>query len=77
MKKKKKECIILGLAIKRLRHQKEISQEQLADLAGLHRTYMGGLERGEKNPTLTTILKVCNAFDITPIDFFTCISEVK
>jgi transcriptional regulator with XRE-family HTH domain len=51
---------------KRIRARREklgVSQEQLGDLAGLHRTYIGHLERGEINPSLLNILKVAAALD--------------
>jgi len=53
-----------GLAIKKYRNEKGISQEMLAELCGLHRTYIGQIERGEKNVTLINIEKICLALDI-------------
>ena len=58
-------CIQLGKRIRELRKKNEFSQEGFADLAGLHRTYLGGLERGERNPTLTVIIRVAKALNVT------------
>lgn len=49
-----------------IRHRREmmgISQESLADSCGLHRTYVGAIERGERNITLSTLLKLAEALD--------------
>jgi transcriptional regulator with XRE-family HTH domain len=43
---------------------KGISQEKLAELAGLHRTYLGGVERGERNPTLLTVAKIARGLNV-------------
>ena len=43
-----------------------ISQEDLADRAVIHRTYIGGIERGERNPTLTMIHRLAQALGISP-----------
>ncbi len=48
----------LGRVIRELRESQGISQEELADRCGLHRTYMGGIERGERNPSYQNILRV-------------------
>lgn len=53
-----------GLRIKELRLQKGLSQEKFAELAGLHRTYIGMIERAEKNITLINIEKLANALDV-------------
>lgn len=42
------------------------SQEKLANRAGIHRTYIGGIERGERNPTLTMIHRLARALDVSP-----------
>ncbi len=42
------------------------SQEELASRAGIHRTYIGGIERGERNPTLTMIHRLARALDVSP-----------
>ena len=53
-----------GNKVRSLRESKKMSQEQLAELAGLHRTYVGGIERGERNPTLLNLLKIARALEV-------------
>ncbi|MDB5480485.1 MAG: transcriptional regulator [Caulobacteraceae bacterium] len=48
----------LGLNVQRLRRAKGWSQEEFAELAGLHRTYVSGVERGVRNPTITVVEKL-------------------
>lgn len=50
--------------VRKLREKAGISQEKLAELSGLHRTYIGSLERSEKNPSLITIKKIASALNI-------------
>jgi transcriptional regulator with XRE-family HTH domain len=61
---KNAECVQLGNRIRALRHKKGFSQEGFADRADLHRTYLGGLERGERNPTLTVLVRVAKALSV-------------
>lgn len=56
--------IFFGERVRDLRKQNNLSQEELADKAGLHRTYIGMIERAEKNITLINIEKIANALDI-------------
>ena len=56
----------LGRRIRDLRTQRGWSQEQFADVCGVHRTYMGHLERGEKNLSFSSIVRVANALDVEP-----------
>ena len=58
-----KEPILLafGQRVQELRKERNLSQEQLADLAGVHRTYIGMIERAEKNITLRNIEKIAIA----------------
>ena len=56
----------VGLRIREYREKKKWSQECLAFESGLHRSYVGKMERGEKNITLTTLEKVAKALDSSP-----------
>jgi transcriptional regulator with XRE-family HTH domain len=58
--------LAFGNAIRELRGERGWSQEELGHRSGLHRNYVGGIERGELNPSLTTILKLAKAFDVQP-----------
>lgn len=53
-----------GKKVRQLREDRGISQEHLGELAGVHRTYVGMIERGEKNITLTNIEKFAKALNI-------------
>lgn len=57
---------LFGNIIKNMRNKQSLSQEELAKRTGLDRTYISLLERGKKNPSLFTILKICKALDILP-----------
>jgi transcriptional regulator with XRE-family HTH domain len=57
---------MLGDAVRRHRLALEISQEELASLSGLHRTYVGGVERGERNPSVETIARLAAALGVEP-----------
>jgi len=61
---------IIGQRIRNYRTQKGLSQEKLAELAGCHPTYIGQLERGEKNATLESIEKIASAMDISLSELF-------
>ena len=62
---KKKILIAFGERVRQLRKEKGISQEELSFRADLHRTYIGMIERGEKNITLINIEKIAKALEIS------------
>lgn len=63
---KRDQLIQFGMAVRKLRKGKGISQEELADAAGLDRSYVGGIERGERNVALLNILKIAAGLGIPP-----------
>ncbi len=56
---------IVGKRVRARRLSLGMSQEALAERAGLHYTYIGQIERGEKNASIETMVKLCGALDIT------------
>lgn len=66
MKPKSLEHVALGRAIRELRRSAGISQEGLADRSSLHRTYVGGIERGERNVSFSNLLRLANALGVRP-----------
>lgn len=69
MPTKPQQCQLLAIFsdnVRRLRRERKLSQEELAELAGVHRTYIGMLERREKNVTIYNIERIANALDVSP-----------
>lgn len=60
----------LGLRVRFLRLKAGFSQEDLADACGLDRTYVGGIERGERNPSLKNIAKLASVLNVTLAKLF-------
>lgn len=59
-----------GERIRALREKAGLSQEALAEAAGLHRTYVGSVERGERNVSLMNIVVLSRALGVKPKDLF-------
>lgn len=59
---------IVGRNIRRLRRERGLSQEELADEIGVHRTFMGGVERGERNLTLQTLERLAERLGVDPVN---------
>lgn len=62
--------VALGQRIRELRKEQGISQEALAALAGIDRSYMGCVERGEKNVTVRSLFKIADALNLKPGELF-------
>lgn len=71
----------LGLAIRQLRRASGVSQEAFAASCGLHRTYIGGIERGERNVSFANLLRIADALDVRPSELLgryeRCLPEVS
>lgn len=61
---------IFAANMKRLREERGLSQEALGAEAGVHRTYVSGIERGVRNPTVTGIAKIAAGLDVPPAALF-------
>ena len=59
----------IGKNIKQLREEKNLTQEKLAELSGLEQSYVGQAERGEKNITLNSLMKLTNAMNVSISEF--------
>lgn len=59
-----------GKRIRQLRHDKKLSQEKLAEITGFHRTYIGMIERGERNPSLVNIKRFADVFGLLLEELF-------
>jgi transcriptional regulator with XRE-family HTH domain len=59
-----------GKAVRRVRNRRKISQEKLAELSGLHGTYIGRIERGGQNVSLMNVAKIARALRVRPGELF-------
>jgi transcriptional regulator with XRE-family HTH domain len=70
MTKEKEKSNRFGQAVRKARAAAGLTQEELADRCGLDRSYMGGVERGERNPTLSVIEKIAGGLGVTLTELF-------
>ena len=57
----------LGQNLRAHRRRRGLSQEAFADVLGVHRTYMGGIERGERNLTLRSVERIAMQLEVDPV----------
>ena len=69
------DAIIVGKVIQRFREQKKQSQELVSGFAGIGRTHLSAIERGERKPTLDTFFKIAEALDVKPSIIMAAIEE--
>lgn len=63
-------CVAYGKAVRTIRQTKKISQEELAELCGLHRTYISDIELGKRNVSLENIDKIAHALQVKKSELF-------
>lgn len=59
---------LVGRNAARIRTEKGLTQEQLAERSGLSQQYLSGLERGKRNPTIVTIYEIASALGVSHVD---------
>jgi transcriptional regulator with XRE-family HTH domain len=59
--------VAFGTRLRELREERKLSQEKLAEMADLHRNYVGNLERGKSNVSLLTIVKLAHCLNVKPV----------
>ena len=59
---------LVGANFARLRRQRSLTQEQVAELSGFSQQYISGLERGRRNPTVVTLFELAQVLDATPAE---------
>ncbi|MFT4123369.1 MAG: helix-turn-helix transcriptional regulator [Microbacteriaceae bacterium] len=57
----------LGASLKTIRRERRLSQEEFAEALDVHRTYIGGLERGERNLTLRSVERIAERLGVSPL----------
>lgn len=81
MKNKKRvadeRCAALGLSVKTFREQKGLTQERLAEMADIHTSYIGQIERGWRYPSLKTLFKIADALEVKILELFKAIDSKK
>jgi transcriptional regulator with XRE-family HTH domain len=69
------DAIIVGRVLQRFREQKKQSQELVSGFAGIGRTHLSAIERGERKPTLDTFFKIADALGVKPSIIMAAIEE--
>ena len=69
------DAVIVGNVIQRFREQKKQSQELVSGFAGIGRTHLSAIERGERKPTLDTFFKIADALGVKPSIIMAAIEE--
>jgi transcriptional regulator with XRE-family HTH domain len=69
--------VAFGKKVQGERQKRDLSQEQLAEIAGLDRTYISSMERGRRNVSLLNIIRVASALSISPSVFLEGIGEIN
>lgn len=67
----------IGRAVRDLRASRGMSQEDLAFVSGMHRTYVGSVERGERNPSLIALVRVASALGVRPWELLLRADELR
>jgi transcriptional regulator with XRE-family HTH domain len=68
---------LVGKRIRALRKEKGLSQEELGDLADLHHTYIGAVERGERNCSIDSLSKIAKGLNVNVVDLFVTATRDK
>ena len=59
---------LVGRRVKRIREEKNLTQEQLAELSGFSQQYISGLEHGHRNPTIVSLFELAQALGVSHVD---------
>lgn len=68
-------ALLISKTIKKLRLEKKLTQDDLAYLSGLDKTYISLIERGKRNPTVLSLYAICKALGVSLSEFFSIIEE--
>lgn len=68
---------VIGAKIRRLRSQRDFSQDELAARADLHRTYVGGVERGERNVGVLNLIAIARALQVAPSELLSDLTPAE
>lgn len=69
------DAVIVGKVLQKIREQKKQSQELVSGFAGIGRTHLSAIERGERKPTMDTFFKIANALGVKPSIIMAAIEE--